>query len=71
MGVKVHLKTVHFVPCDENGNSVWELVLQRPASHVEENMGHWSREGHKRDRNQVIELALGRKCRKPRIGRLI
>jgi len=45
--------------------------LQRPAAHVEENMGHWSREGHKRDRNQAIVLALGRKCRKSRSGRFI
>jgi hypothetical protein len=72
VGVNMHLITVQFGPCEENGNSVWELRgLQRPAPHVEENMRHWSRKGHKRDRNQAIVLALGRKYRKSRSGTFI
>ena len=46
-------------------------VLQQPAPHVEENLGHWGREGHKRERNQTIALALGRKGRKHSSDRFI
>ena len=33
-------------------------VLQRLAPHVEENLGHWGHEGHKRERNQAICASL-------------
>ena len=38
-------------------------VLRRLAHHVEENLGHWGRKGHKRERNQAIALALRRVTR--------
>jgi len=46
-------------------------VLQWPAHHVEENLGHWGHEGHKRKRNQATVLALGGKARKRSSGRFI
>jgi hypothetical protein len=39
-------------------------VLQQPAPHAQEDMGHRGREGHKRERNQANALAVGRKGRK-------
>jgi len=40
--------------------------LQRPALHVQENMGHWSSEDPKKgEKNQATALGVGRQCRKP------
>ena len=30
--------------------------------HVKENLRHWDREGHEREINKAVALALGRKC---------
>jgi len=40
--------------------------LQRPASYVEGDIGHWGREGHKKGEKikSAIVLAVGWKCRK-------
>ena len=43
-------------------------VLQRPAPHVEESMGHWGREGHKKGEKRGH---CAKKCRKHRSGRFI
>jgi len=35
--------------------------LQLPAPHVQENLGHWARDGQKiREKNQATALAVGR-----------
>ena len=37
-------------------------VLQRPASYVRVNLGHWRREGQESEINKVIMLTVRRKC---------
>jgi len=37
--------------------------LQQPAPRVQVNLRNWGREGHKREINQAVALAVGRKCR--------
>jgi len=32
--------------------------VQQPASYVQENLGHWVREGHEREINQAVALAV-------------
>jgi hypothetical protein len=39
-------------------------VLQWPAPHVKENLGHWGRVGHEREINKATALALGRNAKR-------
>jgi len=39
-------------------------VLQRPAPHVKENLGHWGREGHKKGEKPGHCAGFGREMSK-------